>query len=167
MRMDEARALIGATISAAIVRDFMREHREHQRVGDVPCPPTMRMGEHAAGHDASRVPAVPLTQLRIDRDSADPGVVFTWKVESGQPPYAMVRVPPHWLRDVVRPGYAVIDAHPVLQILAYDRQGRPAQILTVVVGGGYDPHNHGWRAHGAAVRRGVTWAADGHPHITS
>jgi hypothetical protein len=93
--------------------------------------------------------------------------VFTWKVESGQPPCAMVRVPPHWLRDVVRSGHVVIDGHLVLQILGYDQRDRPAQILTMVVSGGYDPHNHGWRAHGAAVPRSVTWAADGRPHVSS
>ena len=152
MRMDEARALIGAAISAAIVRDFMRAHHRHERTGYVPGPPSIRTGDHAAGHDASQVPAVPPTQLHIDRDSADPGVIFTWKVESGQPPYTIVRVSPHWLRDVVRPGYAVIDGHPVLQILARDQQSRPVQILTVVVGGEYDPYNHGWRAQ---RRRGL------------
>ncbi|GGM23008.1 hypothetical protein GCM10007977_025250 [Dactylosporangium sucinum] len=167
MRMDEARAAIGTAIAATIARDFVRAHREQQRIGYVPGPPTIRAGNHTAGHDASRVPTVPPAQLRIDRDSDSPGAIFTWKVESGEPPHAILRVPHHWLRDVVRPGHAVLDGHPVVQILDRDPDGRPAQILAVVVGGGFDPQIHGWRAHGDAVPRSVTWAPDGTPHVGS
>jgi hypothetical protein len=65
----------------------------------------------------------------------------------------------------VPPGYAVIDGHPVLQILARTPDGRPTQILTVVVGGYYDCQIHGWRAHGRAVACNVTWASDGSPRV--
>jgi hypothetical protein len=92
-------------------------------------------------------------------------VIFTWKVESGDPPHVFAQVPPHWLRDVVRPGYAVIDGRPVLQILARMPAGRPAQILTVVVGGYYDSQIHGWRAHGRALACNVAWASDGSPRV--
>jgi hypothetical protein len=136
MRMAEARAAIGDAVSAAIVADF--EVDMTQRSGYVPGPPTLIAGECVTGHDASRVPDVPRAQLSVDRDSGDPGVIFTWKVESGDPPHVFAQVPPHWLRDVVRPGYAVIDGRPVLQILTRMLDGRPTRILSVAVGGYYD-----------------------------
>jgi hypothetical protein len=43
-------------------------------------------------------------------------------------------VPPHWLSDVARPGCAVIDGHPVLQIRERGSDGPPTQILAVAVG---------------------------------
>jgi hypothetical protein len=122
-------------------------------------------GENAAGHDASQVPAVSPAELRIDRDSSDPGVVFTWKVESGHPPYAILRVPPHWPRDLVRPGVAVLAGYPVVSILDRDPAGRPARILAMVVGGRYDAHTHGWRADGRTFEKTVTWTADGMPVV--
>lgn len=161
--MAEARAVIGDAVSAAIAADFARDMR--QRRGFVPRPPRFAAGEFAAGHDASRVPDVPRAQLRIDRDSENPGVIFTWKVESGDPPHVIARVPPHWLRDVVRPGYAVIAGRLVLQILARQADGRPLQILAMVAGGYYDASMHGWRAHGRAASCAVAWAADGTPSI--
>lgn len=165
--MAEAREAIGLAIAAAIARDFTLAHREQDQLGYLPGPPTVRTGVNRAGHDASRVPTLPTAQLRIDRDHAEPGVTFTWKVESGDVPYVMLRVQPHWLREVIRPGYAVLDGHPVLQILTRDPAGRPGQIVAVVVGGAFDPHNHGWRAYGTTAPRAVTWSPDGTPYVTS
>src|SRR5947209_6424863 len=102
MRMDEARTAIATTVAAAITRAFTLAHST-QPGGYVPPAPAVRVGNHAPGHDASRVPPVPAVQVRIDRDSSAPGVVFTWKVESGEAPCIILRVPPNWLRDVVRP----------------------------------------------------------------
>ena len=165
MRMDEARTAIATTVAAAITDVFTRAHQA-QPVGYTLRAPAVRVGTHAAGHDASAVPEVPPAQVRIDRDSDSPGVVFTWKVESGEPPYLILRVPPHWLRDVVRPGHAVLDGHPVLAILDRDSAGRPLQVLAVAVGGSYDTVMHGWRAHGAALPRTVTWDADGSARLS-
>jgi hypothetical protein len=161
--MTEARTAIGAAISAAVVRRFEEAHRAQQRVGYVPRQPRWCVGEFAAGHDASRVPTVGPTELRIHRDSPEPDVVFTWKVESGYPPYAILHVPPHWLRDVVRPGIAVLAGYPILQILDREPTGRPARILAMVVAGGYDAQMHGWRAGGRTAEKTVTWAPDGTP----
>jgi hypothetical protein len=162
MQMAEARAVIGDAVSAAIAESFARDLQE--RDDCAPSLPRFAGGEFAPGHDASRVPPVPRAQLRIDRDSSTPGVIFTWKVESGDPPYVIADVPPHWLRDVVRPGYAVIDRHMVLQVLSRDNEGRPSQVLAMVVGGHFDAAMHGWRADGAAVACDVEWA-DGTPAI--
>lgn len=159
MRMDEARAAIASTVAAAITDAFTRAHDPHS--GYRLPQPSVRVGTHAPGHDATTVPPVPPVQLRLDHDSTSPGVAFTWKVESGEPPYLILRVPPHWLRDVVRPGHVVLDGHPVLAILDRDGAGRPAQVLAVAVGGGYDTMMHGWRAHGTALPRAVTWDPDG------
>jgi hypothetical protein len=163
MQMAEARAVIGDAVSAAIAADFARDR---QAWGDFVLPtPAFAAGECAAGHDASRVPDVPRAQLTLDRDSDSPGGFLTWKVESGDPPYVFAQVPPHWLRDVVRPGYAVIDGHLVLQILERDSGGRPSQILTMVFDGGFDSSMHGWRAQGLALTRTVAWSADGTPSV--
>jgi hypothetical protein len=158
MRMDEARAVIASTVAAAITETFTRAHDAHSGYR-LPAP-SFRVGTHAVGHDPTTVPPVPPVQIRLDRDSASPGVAFTWKVESGEPPYLILRVPPHWLRDVVRPGHVVLDGHPVLAILDRDASGRPAQVLAVAVGGGYDTMMHGWRAAGTALCRAVTWDSE-------
>jgi hypothetical protein len=164
--MDEARSLISTAISTAITRTFQRDHAQFEELDYVPGPPAQRVGDDAAGHDASRVPPVPATMLRICRDSEDPDVAFTWKVESGQPPYAIIHVAPSWLREVARPGYAVLDGYPVLQILRRDQEGRPTLVLAMAVGGSYDAAIHGWRAHGLPVQKTVAWTTDGTPQLT-
>lgn len=94
-------------------------------------------------------------------------MLFTWKVESGDPPWLIIDVPPHWLRDVIRPGYAVLGGRPVLAILEYNADGRPSQVAAVSVGGHYDASMHGWRAFGHAGLYAVTWASDGTPSLTA
>jgi hypothetical protein len=86
MRMAEARDAIGDAVSAEIVKEFTRELEQWLGIGHVPGPPALVAGDFLAGHDASRVPAVPRARLSVDRDSSSPGVMFTWKVESGDPP---------------------------------------------------------------------------------
>lgn len=164
MQMAEARAVIGDAASAYIAAAFALD-REQSGSFVLP-PPEFAAGEFAPGHDASRVPDVPRAQLNLDRDCDSPGGFLTWKVESGAPPYVFAQVPPHWLRDVVRPGYAVIDGHLVLQILDRDSDGRPSAILTMVFDGTYDSSTHGWRAYGLATTRTVAWAADGTPSVS-
>lgn len=163
--MQEAREAISEAISAAIVASFQRDLQFWASHGRVPGPPSVADGEYAPGHDASRVPPVPATRLDIDRDGESPYVVFTWKAESGDPPYASIGVPHGWLRDVVRPGYAVIDDCPVLQVLSHGDDGRPSKVLAAAVGGSYDESMHGWRAHGFTVTRDLDWAPDGIPHV--
>lgn len=123
------------------------------------------IGPNAAGHDASRAPVVPEPLLRIDYDSEDPGVIFTWKSEFGHPPYVILHVPPGWRRDIVHPGWAVLGRHPVLRIDERDTEGRPVRVLAVMVTGHYDGGMHGWRATGFAVPRGVEWEPDGTARI--
>lgn len=94
-------------------------------------------------------------------------MIFAWKVESGDPPRLIIDVPSHWLRDVVRPGYAVLDGLPVLAILEYDADGRPSQAAAVSVEGHYDASIHGWRASGHAGLYTVTWASGGIPALTA
>jgi hypothetical protein len=163
MTMPEARVVIGDAVSAAIAEEFTRD--QEQWLGELPPPPVFVDGPHAAGHDPARVPAVPRAELTVDHNSASPGAVFTWKAESGAPPHVFAQVPPHWVRDVVRPGYAVIGGQLVLQILDRHADGRPSQILAMVAGGYFDSSMHGWRAHGRAVPCAVTWAPDGAPVV--
>ena len=75
MTMAEARAAIGDAVSAAIAEEFTRD--QQQWLGDVPPPPTIVDGSCAAGHDASKVPAVPRAQLAVDHNSPSPGAVST------------------------------------------------------------------------------------------
>lgn len=156
MTMAEAGAAIGDAVSAAIAEEFTRD--QQQWLGDVPPPPAIVDASSAAGHDASKVPAVPQAQLTVDHNSPCPSAIFTWKAESGAPPHVWAQVPPHWLRDVVRPGYAVIDHHLVLQILTRQADDRPSQILAMVVGGYFDSSKHDWRSHGRAMPCTVAWA---------
>lgn len=79
---------------------------------------------------------------------------------------AILHVAPRWLQDVARPGYAVVDGYPVVQILDWDAQGRPIEILALVVSGTFDTVNHGWRAWGDAQPLDVTWEA-GTPKVWS
>ncbi len=163
MTMAQARAAIGAAVSAAIAEEFTRD--QEQWLGDLPPAPAFVDGGDATGQDPSSVPAVPPADLTVDHNSTSPGAVFTWKAESGAPPHVFAQVPPHWLRDVVRPGYAVIGGHLVLQILTRHADGRPSQILAMVVGGYFDSSMHGWRAHSRTMPCTVTWAPDGTPSV--
>jgi hypothetical protein len=70
MKMTEARAAIGDAVSAAITDEFTRD--QQQWLGDVPPPLAMVAGRHAAGHDASKVPAAPRPAV------ADPGHGGRW-----------------------------------------------------------------------------------------
>lgn len=165
MRMDEARAAIATAVAESITHAFTQAHAA-QPAGYTPPAPAVRVGTYAPGHDATRVPPVPPARLRLDRDSTVPGVTFTWKVESGEAPYLILRLPPHWMRDVVWPGHAVLDGHPVLAILARHPDNRPAQVLAVTIDGKYDASIHGWRASGTAHHRTVTWEPDGAPRLS-
>ena len=160
VRMSEARAAIERCITQSIGEAFGRDHASRSGRFVFPAP-RVCMGSWAPGHDAGRVPVVPAARLQLRRDSDSPGVVFTWKVESGELPYPILLVPRRWLAEVVRPGHAVLDGHPVLQVLDRDPDRRPARVLVAVFGGYYDSAMHGWRAHGAARARAVVWAGDG------
>jgi hypothetical protein len=160
VRMADARAAIEQSITEAIGRALRRQH--DARPGrHVPRAPTVRIGDYSPGHDASQVPPVPTARLQLHRDRDTPTVIFTWKVESGEPPHPILVVPRRWLHEVVRPGHAVLDGHPILQVLNRDTAGRPVRVLAAVFGGYFDTAMHGWRAHGTAVLRTVTWEPDG------
>jgi len=167
MKMAEARAAIGDAVSAAITASFRRDLQESLDVGHAPGRPSVMCGDYAPGHDASRVPPVPRAMLRIDHGATRPDVTFTWKTESGDPPWLLIDVPPRWLRDVVWPGYAVLDGHPVLAILGRDADGRPSQVAAVFVTGHFDASMHGWRAFGHAGLCTVAWSSDGAPALSA
>lgn len=96
MRMPEARAAIGQAVTSAMKANFEYEARSIRGSGYVPGPPAFGFGPDPAGHDASRVPAVPEPLLDIRYDSDEAGVIFTWKAEYGEPPDVILLVPPHW-----------------------------------------------------------------------
>jgi hypothetical protein len=128
----------------AIARAFALDHDE---LDGYPDPPGMRLCEHATAYDPTRIPDVPPAEIRVDRDSPHPGSILGWKVEYNEPRCLILGEPTRWLRDVVRPGYAVLDERPVIQILERDDTGSPTRILTTAVSGLYDTLLHG--GHGA------------------
>lgn len=153
--------MISEAVTSAVTANFEYAEGRYRDTGFVPGPPAFGLGPVRAGHGASRAPAVPEPLLDIDYDSATPGVIFTWKAEYDDPPYVILRVPPHWRRDVVNCGWVVLDGYPVLQVTGHDSDGRPSEVLAVAVTGHYDASMHGWRADGIAVTRDVAWASDG------
>lgn len=165
MGMPEARAAIGGAVASAIAAGFEYEVRQGRDTGYVPGPPAFGLGPDPAGHDASRAPEVPEPLLDIRYDHAEPGVIFTWKAEYGEPPYVILLVPPHWRRDVVNKGWAVLGGYPVLEVTEHDDEGLPARVLVVVTIANYDGRMHGWRASGFAVARSVEWTPDGTARI--
>jgi hypothetical protein len=77
MKMAEARAAIGDAISTAIKASFERDLQRFRETGYTPRRPAAMHGGYAPGHDAARVPHVPRTELRINRDAGRPSVIFT------------------------------------------------------------------------------------------
>jgi hypothetical protein len=100
VRMSEARAAIERCITVSIEDAFGRDHASRTGCRVFPTP-AMCFGSYAPGHDAGRVPPVPTARLHLRRDSDSPGVVFTWKVESGEPPYPILVVPRRWLTRII------------------------------------------------------------------
>jgi len=61
---------------------------------------------------------------------------------------------------VVRPGFAVLDGFPVLEILATspEERGRPIRVKAVSLYAYFDCHIHGWRAGSRDVTCAVDWS---------
>jgi hypothetical protein len=70
MRMAEAREAIGDAVSAGIIKEFTRELEQWLEIGHRLGPPALVAGDCQAGHDPSRVPAVPRARLSVDSESS-------------------------------------------------------------------------------------------------
>jgi len=69
-------------------------------------------------------------------------------------------VGPTWRSRVVRPGFAILDGFPVLQVLATspEEPGRPIQVKAVSLYACFDCRIHGWRAWSRDVTCAVDWS---------
>lgn len=159
VKVADARREIGEHVSALIVNAFTRQvERERKRNRSL-----ARIQPFTAnpGHDPSRVPPVPMTVI-ANRESftGEASSIFTWKAETGETPYLIYLVTRRWLTHVVRPGYAVLGAYPVLDILETADDGLPSLIKAVELSGYFDSGMHGWRAWGTDITCAVAWDGD-------
>jgi hypothetical protein len=117
-------------------------------------------GQLHPAYDAARAPEVPSTVVRMRQVPAGghTGVIFTWKVESGHPPYFLIGVPTYWPRRIAAPGWAIVADHPVVDVLAWDAQRRPAKIKSVNLSSFFDSSIHGWRSWADNVEYDVDWS---------
>ncbi|MFF2147779.1 hypothetical protein [Kitasatospora sp. NPDC058190] len=95
----------------------------------------------------------------------EPGVTFSWKSESNDPPYVQMDTPTGWMTQVVHAGHAVIDGLPGTVVLDWDDRHRPEEGLTVELTGYFDVSIHGWRAWSRDVVRAVDWSDSDRPKL--
>lgn len=120
--------------------------------------PRFRAGHDRAGHDPNRVPEVPAAQVEIARRAEDdPRILFTYKVEYGDPPNPVLHVRRNYLAAIAHPGHVLLDGWVVLDVADRDRAGRPVAIRVAVVGGSFDGSMHGWRADAHTYHACVHW----------
>ena len=158
VRIADARAHIGSCVSAIIEAAFQRQAADARRgkYTYIPWP-----GSDNPGHDPLHAPPVPPTVVDTGPSfTGDSASIFTWKVETGEPPYMSLLVGPTWRSRVARPGFAVLGGFPVLEILATSPEvgGRPIRVKAVSLYAYFDPHIHGWRAWSRDVTCAVDWS---------
>jgi hypothetical protein len=164
MRMDEARAALSEAFTTQILQAFETSRRRGSAATYSRLRRFSQPGLHV-GHNADLVPEVPAAVVHIRRDAEEPGVTFTWKVETGQAPHPMLRVTRGWLREVVRPGHVVLDGFPVLDVIERDDGGRPVVVTVAAVAGYFDSAMHGWRSHAEALQADVDWTDEATPAV--
>lgn len=159
MDIAQTRALIGTVVEAAIARGFAADLLERDRVGADPH--TL----HPA-HNPDAAPPVPAPEVSTrDAGERGPHSLFTWKVENHDRPYVVLCVEPTWRHEVARPGYAVLDGHPVLAVEQYV-DSRPARVKAMIIEAYFDRSLHGWRAYARDAIFAVAWGPDGAAHLT-
>ncbi|PCG87108.1 hypothetical protein CIB93_04475 [Streptomyces sp. WZ.A104] len=158
MRTEEARKAIAAWVTQQISAGFRLDVEElnegrgaHRR---------SRPGRLHPAYDATRAPEVPPAVVRTRQVPAGErtAVIFTWKVESGAPPYFIIDIPTYWPRRIAAPGWVIVADRPVVDVLAWDAQRRPATIKTVSLHSFFDSSIHGWRSWASNVEYDIDWS---------
>lgn len=167
VRIGEARTLLGQVFTARIEAVFTHELAANAQILADPAGsgrprrigPRVTVGHDPAGWDPHRCPDVPGTVVEIHRDDPPDGpyVAFSYKVEYGYPPDAVLHVRRGWLREIATPGHAVLGGHPVLEVTARDVHARPTAIWIAYINGTFDTSLHGWRAWAACHHARVHW----------
>jgi hypothetical protein len=165
MTAAQARRTIGEAVSARITGLFEACLAEMRKDGIVDVYAKSWQGSTLPGHNPATVPPVPVAEVVTRKVCLDPGVVFTWKSESGDAPYFRMETPAGWMTEVAHRGLAVIDGLPVSAVLAWDGEHRPAEVLTVELTGYFDVGIHGWRAWSRDVVRAVDWSDSDRPKL--
>ncbi len=163
MKTTEARDLIAEWLTARISEGF-----EHW-VNESPTARAARRYQRPAqchpAHDPTKAPRVP--KALVDTRQVPPGnrtsVIFTWKVETDEPPYFIADVPTYWPRRIVAPGWAMVAGRPVIDVLEWDELRRPLRIKTVKLWSHFDPTIHGWRSWADNVEADVDWSSPDQP----
>ncbi|MFE3504609.1 hypothetical protein ACFXPX_32755 [Kitasatospora sp. NPDC059146] len=163
MTAGQARQAIGEAVTARITRLFEACLAGMREDGLVEVYAKSWRRSALPGHDPSAVPPVPTALVVTGKAWSEPGVIFTWKSESGDPPYFQMDTPAGWMTQVVHAGHAVIDGLPVTAVLERDDQRRPSKVLTVALTGYFDVSIHGWRAWARDSVREVDWADPDQP----
>ncbi|QFQ96061.1 hypothetical protein F9278_07515 [Streptomyces phaeolivaceus] len=162
MQVKEARELIGQVVTARIECGFARLHQEHEFARHPRPVPAFRPGDHAPGHDSSRVPAVPLAEVATTVTDDQPKVFLSFRMEYGGRPYRDMCVRRSWLHQVVRPGWAVMDDRVVVDVLEWatgPTGRRPSKVASCWIWTDFDEGPHGWRAWGDMREYDVDWRA--------
>ncbi|WP_406085893.1 hypothetical protein [Kitasatospora purpeofusca] len=91
-------------------------------------------GSALPAHNPSVVPRVPTTLVTTDPALTTPGVIFTWKSEQQDPPYFRINTAPARTTRIAHRGHAVVAGSPVIAVLEWNTDQRPALIQTVEPG---------------------------------
>ncbi|MFF5019545.1 hypothetical protein [Streptomyces sp. NPDC001165] len=162
MRTAEARSSIATWVTKEVNNGFHRAVEESAT--SRAARRRSREGLHPA-HDAARAPEVPPTLVRMRQvpTGERTGVIFTWKVESNDPPCFIIDVPTYWPRRIAAPGWALVADRPVIDVLAWDAQRRPTAIKSVSLYSFFDSSIHGWRSWADNVEYDVDWSDSERP----
>ncbi|GAA2639223.1 hypothetical protein GCM10010425_48970 [Streptomyces spororaveus] len=164
VRVGQARELIGKAVTDAVRGGFEAWFDDMDYAAHPAPTPAFKAGRERTGHDASRVPEVPLARVESTVTGDDPKVFFTYKVEYGGQPLVQLSVRPTWARQVAGAGWAVMDGRPVVDVLEWDDSvtpARPARVRTALISADYDASMHGWRAHADNRACRVAWTREG------
>ncbi|WP_455361240.1 hypothetical protein [Streptomyces sp. SYSU K21746] len=157
MRVVDAREAVSqgvtAQVQAALANGVHTAQQRRERYGP-------SYGEKVFGPCVA--PPVPAVVVDTRYGEGDASVIFTWKARQDPYPFFIMNVPTYWPQRIVRPGWAVLDTLPVLDVLDWDGARRPIRVHTATVYGHWDTQ-WGWRAGAVDAVREVDWSDPDNP----
>lgn len=156
MQVVEAREAVSQAVTAQVAAAFAisvdNTDRQRKRYGSY--------AERLFGPGTA--PPVLAVVVETRYRGGDASVIFTWKVRQDPHPYFIMNVPTHWPQRIARPGWAVLDSLPVLDVLDWDESRRPTRVHTATIYGHWDTQ-WGWRAGAVDAVREVDWSDPENP----